>query len=91
MLVVLKVLDNVPHIAGFDCWGKEKGAILVRAGRRRWMVALLPSLWDVTKATTRASPGDIQSTHGQPSSHPTAHPVPTAAVLGEQTKTEHVR
>lgn len=24
MLVVLKVLDDVPHIARFDCWGKSE-------------------------------------------------------------------
>lgn len=34
MLVVLKVLDNVPHIAGFDCWGEGEEGTLVRRGRR---------------------------------------------------------
>lgn len=35
MLVVLKVLDDVPHITGFDCWGKSKEATPVRPGCAR--------------------------------------------------------
>lgn len=32
MLVVLKVLDDVPHIAGFDCWGTSEKRASVRRG-----------------------------------------------------------
>lgn len=55
------------------------------------MVASLPSPWDVTKATTGASPGTSRVPMGSPPPSPQPIQCLVQQCWGGQTKTEHVR